>query len=143
MNFWNFSPMLIFFLYVVALGTILSDTAASEIGSLDENTYMILTLKPAETGMNGGVSALGTIVSFVFPIFFSLFGYIIYGGLISIPLGVLLKFAVLSGSLAFSGSLFDSVLGETLENRGYLTKYSVNFSAALFATIVAFLLFVR
>ena len=143
MNFWNFSPMLIFFIYVVALGTILSDTAASEIGSLDENTYMILTLKPAETGMNGGVSALGTIVSFVFPIFFSLFGYIIYGGLISIPLGVLLKFAVLSGSLAFSGSLFDSVLGETLENRGYLTKYSVNFSAALFATIVAFLLFVR
>ncbi len=142
LNFWNFSPNLIFFLFVVALGTILSDTAASEIGSLDENTYMILTLKPGETGINGGVSILGTAVSFVFPIIFSLLGFVIYGLLGSIPLKSLPGLILVSGLLAFAGSLFDSVLGETLENRGYLTKYSVNFGAALFATVVAVLIFV-
>jgi uncharacterized protein (TIGR00297 family) len=143
MSFWNFNPNLVFFLYVVALGTILSDTAASEIGSLDENTYMILTLKPAETGINGGVSILGTAVSFVFPVVFSLLGFIIYGVLGSIPLGSLLDLIFFSGFLAFIGCVFDSVLGETLENRGFLTKYSVNFSSALFATIIAVLVFLR
>ncbi|MGC8562049.1 MAG: DUF92 domain-containing protein [Thermoplasmata archaeon] len=143
LSFWNISPKLIFFLYLVALGTILSDTAASEIGSLDENTYMILTLKPAETGINGGISILGTTVSFVFPVFFSVLGYVIYGVLISIPLVYLLGIALLSSVLAFIGCLFDSVLGETLENRGYLTKYSVNFFSALFATIVGILVFIR
>ena len=143
LSFWSISPKLVFFLYLVALGTILSDTAASEIGSLDENTYMILTLKPAETGINGGISILGTVVSFVFPIFFSILGYIIYGVLTSIPLIYLLDLTFLSGILAFAGCLFDSVLGETLENRGYLTKYSVNFLSALFATVVGVLVFLR
>lgn len=143
MNFWNFSPNIIFFLYVVALGTILSDTAASEIGSLDENTYMILTLKPGETGINGGISILGTAVSFVFPIIFSLLGFVIYGLLGSVPLKSVLGLILVSGLLAFAGSLFDSVLGETLENRGYLTKYSVNLGAALFATVLAVLVIVR
>ncbi|MDA8055270.1 MAG: DUF92 domain-containing protein, partial [Thermoplasmatales archaeon] len=85
LSFWNFSPKITFFLYLVALGTILSDTAASEIGSLDENTYMILTLRPAETGINGGISVLGTVVSFVFPVFFSVLGFVIFGVLSSTP----------------------------------------------------------
>jgi uncharacterized protein (TIGR00297 family) len=143
MSFWNINPSLVFFLYIVALGTILSDTAASEIGSLDENTYMILTLKPAETGVNGGISVLGTAVSLVFPIFYSLMGFVIYGVLYSVPLGSLLDVIVISGLLAFAGCLFDSVLGETLENRGYLTKYSVNFWSAVFATVVAVVVFLQ
>lgn len=142
-SFWNINPNLIFFLYIVALGTILSDTAASEIGSLDENTYMILTLGPAETGMNGGISILGTAVSFVFPLVFSLLGFIIYGVMNSIQLGSLFDVILIASLLSFVGSLFDSVLGETLENRGYLTKYSVNFGAALFATVFAAFVFIR
>ncbi|MEM0135138.1 MAG: DUF92 domain-containing protein [Thermoplasmatales archaeon] len=139
-SFWDINPSLVFFLYVVALGTILSDTAASEIGSLDENTYMILTLKPAETGINGGVSILGTVVAFIFPMFFSVVGFIIYGVLGSVPLISLLDITFLSGLLAFMGCLFDSVLGEVFENRGYLTKYSVNFLAAIFATLIGVLI---
>ncbi len=143
LNFWNFGPTQVFFIYMVALGTILSDTAASEIGSLDENTYMILTLRPAETGINGGISKLGTTVSFIFPVFFSLLGFIIYGLAGSVPLNSLKVLILLAGFLGFAGCLFDSVLGETLENRGYLTKFSVNFFSSLFATIVAVLLLVR
>jgi uncharacterized protein (TIGR00297 family) len=143
MTFWNINPGLVFFLYIVALGTILSDTAASEIGSLDENTYMILTLKPAETGINGGISILGTAVALVFPIFYSLLGFVIYGVLYSVPIVSLLEVILASGLLAFAGCLFDSVLGETLENRGYMTKFSVNFWSAVFATAIAATVYLR
>ena len=143
MTFWNINPGLVFFLYIVALGTILSDTAASEIGSLDENTYMILTLKPAETGINGGISILGTAVALVFPIFYSLLGFVIYGVLYSVPIVSLLEVILASGLLAFAGCLFDSVLGETLENRGYMTKFSVNFWSAVFATAIAAAVYLR
>ena len=143
MTFWNINPGLVFFLYIVALGTILSDTAASEIGSLDENTYMILTFKPAETGINGGISILGTAVALVFPIFYSLLGFVIYGVLYSVPIVSLLEVILASGLLAFAGCLFDSVLGETLENRGYMTKFSVNFWSAVFATAIAAAVYLR
>lgn len=142
-NFWSVNPNLIFLLYMIALGTILSDTAASEIGALDENTYMILTMKPAETGINGGVSILGTVVSLVFPVVFSLLGFTIYGISSYIHLKSLLEVMLASGLLAFSGCLFDSVLGETLENRGLLSKYTVNFSAALFASLIGLVVFFR
>lgn len=135
-SFANINQDLILVLYLVTLGTILADTAASEIGSLDENTYFILTLKPVETGTNGGISFLGTSVSFVFPLLFSLIGFMIYGTTIHLPTFKLIQFIVFSGLIAFLGCLFDSVLGETLENRGILDKYSVNFFAALFSAVI-------
>ncbi|MEM4950234.1 MAG: DUF92 domain-containing protein, partial [Thermoplasmatales archaeon] len=124
---WGFSNRTVFFIYMVSLGVILADTAASEIGSLQENTYLILTLKPVETGVNGGVSVLGTTVSLIFPLLFSLIGYTIFGISSFIPFDDLIYFIILTSLLSFVGSIFDSILGEILENRGYLTKYGVNF----------------
>jgi len=141
--FWGVSGKDVFFLYMVSLGVILADTAASEIGSLDENTFMILTLRPAETGINGGISILGISVSFLFPLFFSLIGYTIYGISNFLSLSSLSIFIVLSTLLSFVGSLFDSVLGETLENRGYLSKYGVNFFAAFFSFLIALAIVLR
>jgi len=140
----NLTPLnqdFVLVLYIVTLGTILADTAASEIGSLDDRTYFILTLKPAETGINGGISVLGTSVSLVFPLIFSLIGFMIYGITINISFARLIELVVASGLISFSGCLFDSVLGETLENRGYLDKYSVNFFASLFSAVVVALIF--
>ncbi|MEM0128093.1 MAG: DUF92 domain-containing protein [Thermoplasmatales archaeon] len=134
---WGINGKAVFFIYMVALGVILADTAASEIGSLQESTYMILTMKPVETGINGGVSILGTTVSFVFPLLFSLIGYTIYGISSFISLSALTGLILLTTLLSFAGSIFDSVLGETLENRGYLTKYGVNFFSALFSFAIA------
>ncbi|MEL9914986.1 MAG: DUF92 domain-containing protein [Thermoplasmatales archaeon] len=139
---WGFSNRTVFFIYMVSLGVILADTAASEIGSLQENTYLILTLKPVETGVNGGVSVLGTTVSLIFPLLFSLIGYTIFGISSFIPFDDLIYFIILTSLLSFAGSIFDSILGEILENRGYLTKYGVNFFAALFSfSIASFIVF--
>ncbi len=143
LTFWNVRPELIFFIYIITLGVILSDTAASEIGALDENTYLILTLKPIETGTNGGISFLGTSVSLVFPILFSIVGFLLFGITMSISLVTLVELSLLSGSIAFLGSVFDSILGETLENRGILGKYSVNFIAAAFGLIIGFLVYLQ
>ncbi|MEM0346683.1 MAG: DUF92 domain-containing protein [Thermoplasmatales archaeon] len=139
---WGFSNRTVFFIYMVSLGVILADTAASEIGSLQENTYLILTLKPVETGVNGGVSVLGTTVSLIFPLLFSLIGYTIFGISSFIPFDDLIYFIILTSLLSFVGSIFDSILGEILENRGYLTKYGVYFFAALFSfSIASFIVF--
>ncbi|MEM3313746.1 MAG: DUF92 domain-containing protein, partial [Thermoplasmatales archaeon] len=112
---WGFSNRTVFFIYMVSLGVILADTAASEIGSLQENTYLILTLKPVETGVNGGVSVLGTTVSLIFPLLFSLIGYTIFGISSFIPFDDLIYFIILTSLLSFVGSIFDSILGEILE----------------------------
>ncbi|MGC8644719.1 MAG: DUF92 domain-containing protein [Thermoplasmata archaeon] len=136
MILWGVNATDVFFLYMVALGVILADTAASEIGSLDDNTYMILTLRPVETGVNGGISILGTAVSFFFPLLFSLIGFTIYGISNFVALSSLSLFIVLTTVLSFAGSMFDSVLGETLENRGHISKYGVNFLSALFSFLV-------
>ncbi|MEM0130113.1 MAG: DUF92 domain-containing protein, partial [Thermoplasmatales archaeon] len=139
---WGVSNRTVFFIYMVALGVILADTAASEIGSLQENTYLILTLKPVETGINGGISVLGTTVSLIFPLLFSFIGYTIFGISSFIPFQDLIYFIILASLLSFAGSIFDSILGEILENRGYLTKYGVNFFATLFSfSIASFLMF--
>ncbi len=141
LNISSVNPIYVFALYVIALATILADTAASEIGALDENTYMILTLKPAETGINGGISVLGTITSLLFSLIFSLLSFLLLGIILSLQLNQLIYYIVITGFLGFAGSLFDSVLGETLENRGILDKYSVNFYASLFSTVIGMIIF--
>lgn len=143
LNFFSISAVIVFALYVIALATILADTAASEIGSLDENTYMILTLKPAETGINGGISVLGTFTSLMFAMIFSLLAFLLFGITSALPLGKLTIYIVIAGFLGFIGNLFDSVLGETLENRGILDKYSVNFYASLFSTVIGIIIFLK
>jgi uncharacterized membrane protein len=53
------------------------------------------------------------------------------------PVGAFLVVAPVAG---FAGCQTDSVLGETLENRGFLTKGSTNFLGMLSAILIAALL---
>lgn len=141
LNITSLSQVHIFAIYVISLSTILADTAASEIGSLDENTYMILTLKPAETGINGGISILGTFTSLLFSMIFSMISFLLLGITLSLDIGQLIYYIIIAGVLGFIGCLFDSILGETLENRNILDKYSVNFYASLFSSVIGILIF--
>ncbi len=136
LSFSGMNATVVFSLYVISLATILADTAASEIGSLDDNTYMILTLRPAQTGINGGISVLGTVTSLIFSVTFGLLSFLLFGLIVPLKFSQLISLVFLTGFVGFIGNLFDSVLGETLENRGYLDKYSVNFYATLFSTLV-------
>ncbi len=140
LNIFSNAAIIPFFLFVVSLGVILSDTAASEIGSLDKDAYMILTLKRAIPGTNGGVSILGTVISLVFSILFSILSFSIFQLYANLSLSNFFTLSIYAGILGFLGNLIDSVLGEVFENRNLMDKYSVNFTSALISTILGWLI---
>jgi uncharacterized protein (TIGR00297 family) len=124
------------FLYTSALAFGASDTFASEFGVLAGRARSVLSGKLVTPGTNGGVSALGEAWAFVGAFTTGLVG----GGLFYLfhqsapPFGTLLLGVTLAG---FLGCQVDSVLGETLENRHYLTKGTTNFLAMLFTVFIA------
>lgn len=115
-----------FFLFAVSFAVINADTFASEIGILDKRAYLITTLKRVEPGVNGGVSVTGIIAAVLGGLIIGIGYSLLRTGQIS-PIPILLV-----TSLGFAGSIIDSVLGATLENRNILSKGQVN----LFATVL-------
>ncbi|MFZ0830497.1 MAG: DUF92 domain-containing protein [Thermoplasmata archaeon] len=124
------------FLYTSALAFGASDTFASEFGVLAGRARSLLTGKTVQPGTNGGVSALGEAWAFVGAFTTASVG----GGLFyafaqpAPPVGTWLLGVTLAG---FIGCQLDSLLGETLENRHYLTKGGTNLLAMFLTVIVA------
>ncbi len=136
---WNpplLPPSLAAVLFTAALAFGASDTFASEFGVLAGHARSILTSRPVPPGTNGGVSGLGEAFAFAGAATTGVVGL----GLLELfgetpdHRGFFLIAAVVAGFLACQ---VDSVLGETLENRGYLTKGSTNFLAMLGAVGLA------
>jgi uncharacterized protein (TIGR00297 family) len=123
-------------LYASALAFGASDTFASELGVLVGKARSILTLRPVTAGTNGGVSAIGEAWAFTGAGVTAIVGFAVFR-VFSTPVpdpAIFLGTVVASGFLACQ---VDSVLGETLENRGYLTKGSTNFLGMLSAILLA------
>lgn len=123
-------------LYASALAFGAADTFASELGVLAGQARSILSGRPVPPGTNGGVSAVGEgwgLVGAVLTAVIGLAFFRLFGTAIS-NVGLFLGTVTVAG---FLGCQVDSVLGETLENRGYLTKGSTNFLGMLSAVIIA------
>lgn len=118
---------------LAALAEAAADTVSSEIGQvLGGRPRMITTLRAVEPGTDGAVSAAGTLAGLV--------AAAIVAGAGSWALRgdwILFK---LSCAGAVFGLLFDSLLGATLEQKGWLNNDAVNFlstaSASAFALIL-------
>jgi uncharacterized protein (TIGR00297 family) len=123
-------------LYASALAFGAADTFASEFGVLAGSARSILTGRPVPPGTNGGVSAIGELWAFVGSLTTSIVGLALFVVFQTprVSVGAFLIAVALAG---FAGCQIDSVLGETLENRGYLTKGSTNFLGMLSAVAVA------
>ena len=126
-------------LFSAAVAVASSDTFASEIGCLDSNVKLITTLKPCDQGVNGGYSpsgqkaaALGSVVISLLT-FCSWFIVNINTAASDIVWGISATIAI--AIIGFLGCQVDSILGAVLENRGYLTKGSVNALAISFGMI--------
>ena len=132
-------PVTTAYFYTAALAFGASDTFASEFGVLEGRARSILTGKVVVPGTNGGVSSLGEAWAFVGAFTTALLG----AGLFYLfrqpapPLGTLLLGVTVAG---FLGCQLDSILGETLENRHYLTKGTTNLLAMLLTVLIAWLL---
>ncbi len=121
-------PTLFNVMFISTIAVAGADTIASEIGVHDDKAYLITSFKRVPPGTNGGVSVLGTAVSTVASLAIAVVGWLImeqtFDWLLLVPF--------VAGVL---GNILDSVFGTLLEDRGYMSKYTNNFSTAVLGAV--------
>ena len=126
--------MLLLPAYLGSIATATGDTLASEIGQTWKGEpIMITTFKKVRHGTDGGVTTLGEFAAFAGA------GAIALLSLMFFKNDVGLAFAVLAGG--FIGTNIDSVLGATLQQRGYLSNNGVNLFATISGAIISAILY--
>jgi uncharacterized protein (TIGR00297 family) len=128
--FAHIAPALLLAAGLAALAEAAADTVSSEIGQvLGGQPRLITTLRRVETGMDGGLSLIGTLAGVAAAGIVAAVGAWALGG------GAAMFWISCAGGVF--GLFFDSLLGATLERRGWLNNDAVNFlstaSAAVFA----------
>ena len=110
-------------MYIGAVATAAADTMASEIGVTGGVPYMITSLRKVPIGTNGGVTVRGELVAIAGGFIVSFAAYL---------LQVITPEMVVIGTLAgFIGTNLDSLIGATLENRGFLGNAGTNLLATI------------
>ena len=104
-----------------------ADTFASEIGCLDVRVRMITTMKKCEPGLNGGFSPNGQLAAIIGSSIIAILAFLSDQNF---------ELMVIVAIIGWLGCQVDSVLGAVLENRGLMTKGTVN-AAAITSGIIA------
>jgi len=110
-----------------SLASASADTLSSEMGSVyGKSFYNILTFKKDKCGMDGVISLEGTLWGIAGSVLIALIFLIAY------PNIILALWIVLAG---FIGNMADSLLGASLERKGWLKNDQVNFLNTLIAAL--------
>ena len=120
-------------MFVGSVATAAADTVAGEIGMTRSNPYLITTGKRVPPGTNGGVSLLGEAAGILAAI-----------TVLAVAFGLsvsTLSMAVIGVVAGFCGTNMDSLIGATLENKGYLGNAGTNLLATLFGGLLAAILY--
>jgi uncharacterized protein (TIGR00297 family) len=120
-------------MYVGSVATAAADTLASEIGVTGGIPYMITSLKKVPIGTNGGVTLVGESVAMIGGFVVSLAAFFL--GVITLPMVLVCTLA------GFIGTNIDSVVGATLENRGFLGNAGTNLLATIGGGLFSVVLF--
>ena len=118
------------FAAAAALAEAAIDTVASEIGQTRRTAVLITTGKPVPAGTDGGITLPGTAAG-------ALAGAVIgllaaAGGMIPWP------YSGLPWVAGFVGMLADSVLGATVQSRGWISNGGVNLLSTFIAAVLAY-----
>ena len=113
-------------LFSAAVSVAAADTFASEIGCLDERVRMITTMKKCEPGLNGGFSPNGQLAALVGSTIIAVLAFVSEANI---------ELAALVAVVGWLGCQIDSILGAVLENRGLMTKGTVNAAAITFGIV--------
>jgi uncharacterized protein (TIGR00297 family) len=113
-----------------AFATAAADTVSSEVGQLwGRRTFLITTFRPVPRGTEGAVSLEGTAAGIA--------ASLVIGGL-GAGLGLFpWAGAAVVAVAAFLGTTLESVLGATVERRGWLDNEAMNFLNTLFGALAA------
>jgi uncharacterized protein (TIGR00297 family) len=110
-----------------------ADTLSSELGTVyGRRFFNIITLKPDQRGLDGVISLEGTLIGIAGSIIIAVVYAIGFGWCTNI-IGI-----VLAGTV---GNIADSVLGATLERKGYIANNAVNFLNTLIAALMLLLIY--
>jgi uncharacterized protein (TIGR00297 family) len=128
--FSRLTPTLLLAIGLAALAEAAADTFSSEIGQvLDRQPRMITTLRRVEPGSDGAVSLIGSLAGAAAAVAVAFIGTLALGG------G---RWMLIIGSAGGVLGLFaDSLLGATLERRGWLNNDAVNFLSSACAAVFA------
>lgn len=125
--------------YISTIAVAAADTAASEIGTRDENVFLITNFKRVPPGTDGGISLLGTLVCIAASVAVTVIGWLFINHTI---MDIRIILPMIAGVV---GCMLDSLLGATLETKGYISKYANNcitgILGALFAVWLSFTFF--
>ena len=123
--------------YISSIAVAAADTIASEVGVRDEKVWMITTFKRVEPGVDGGVSVTGTSVAVAASLLTAAIGWLLIFGP---TFDTLLFIPVIAGMV---GCFSDSLLGATLENKGYISKYVNNATTAMIGSLFSIAMFIH
>jgi uncharacterized protein (TIGR00297 family) len=118
---------------IMALGALAeatADTVSSEIGAaFGGRPFLVTTFKRVEAGTDGAVSLIGTVAGLLAA------ALVVLVGMWSMSLNWRLGLSAWIGGLV--GLWFDSLLGATVERRGWLGNDLVNFLSTVVGGLVA------
>ena len=117
--------------YISSISVAAADTIASEVGVKDRKVWLITTFKRVEPGVDGGVSVTGTAVALAAAVATTAIGWVLIFGM---SFDLLFIVPVIAGMI---GCFADSVLGATIETKGYISKYTNNAVTAMFGALIA------
>jgi uncharacterized protein (TIGR00297 family) len=117
-------------LAMAALAEAAADTSSSEIGmAFPGRTVLLTTGKPVQSGIDGGISLIGSAAAV---------GAAFAVSLAALLLQLLQPRQLLTVVVAgVAGMIFDSLLGALFERKGYLNNDAVNLLGTGFAVVVA------
>ena len=114
-------------IFSAAVAVAASDTFASEIGCLDNRVRMITNFKKCEPGLNGGFSPNGQLAAAAGSTIIAILAFLMEQDA---------KLAIAVAVIGWLGCQIDSYLGAILENRGFMTKGTVNAAAITFGIML-------
>lgn len=127
-------------LFLCAVAIAAADTLASELGVLSRKTWLITTMKPVKAGIDGGVSLLGQASAAAAAFYTAIIGCLIFVHIDGLTLDWL--HIILIIDIGFLGCQIDSVIGATLETKGYVSKLTNNLMSIALGTIIAWLVII-